>query len=494
MVTINEKFNSVRRSEKVLQFGEGNFLRAFVDWQIDIANEKTDFNGNIVIVQPLEHNVTQRFKNQNCLYTTILRGIQHGKNFEETRVITSVSRCLNAYDDYEEYIKIAENPDLRFVVSNTTEAGIIYSPGCSLEDTPPKSFPAKCCQLLYKRFTFFKGSKESGLVFIPCELIEKNGQKLKEIVLQYADEWKLSKDFIKWINEDCIFCSSLVDRIVPGFPKSDAPVWWTKFGYEDNLLDQAEPFYLWVIETDSDIEKLKNELPLEKAGLNVIWTDDMTFYRTRKVRILNGTHSMFAAAAFMAGLNTVAESILNPVVYSFIKMGLFAEIIPSMDGDRDALFKYAYDILERFSNPYIKHQLLDICLNYSSKYKTRILPSIKAFYEKKGAVPQCLAFGIAAIIVYYNGKNVIDRSMTGNRDEESFVIKDDESVLHFFEDLYKSTNAPEKLAHAVLSNLDLWGEDLTKLGDLEKVVAHDIEEIQNRGMMAAMDSVRPTMF
>lgn len=493
MISITEAKQTVSRPEKVLQFGEGNFLRAFVDWQIDIANEKTDFNGNVVMVQPLSRGMSDMINAQKGLYTTILRGVQNGKTVSDTRTITSVSRCLNAYTEYDNYIKCAENPDLRFVISNTTEAGISYAEGCKLDDTPPASYPAKVTQFLFKRYTFFKGDASKGLVFIPCELIDKNGTKLHEFVLQYSKEWNLDEKFINWVETACIFCNSLVDRIVPGYPKADAPVWCTKLGYEDNLLDQAEPFLLWVIETNGDIEKLKKELPLTDAGINVVWTNDMTFYRTRKVRILNGTHSMFVAAAFMGGLTTVEESIHNPVVYSFIKLGLFGEIIPSMDGDVAALTEYAYNVLERFSNPHIRHLLIDITLNYTSKFKTRDLPSLKSYMEKYDCVPQCLAFSLAAITMYFKGTNAVDRAMTGNRDGEEYTIKDDASVLKFFEQLHASTADANKLASAVLSNADLWGEDLTKLNGLAETVAQDISNIQTKGMMAAIDNVRPSI-
>lgn len=493
MINITEKKNTVSRPVKVLQFGEGNFLRAFVDWQIDIANEKAGFDGNIVLIQPLPQDSTGMYNDQKCLYTTILRGVQHGKNVEETRIIDSVTKCVNCYTAYDEYMSYAESSDLRFIVSNTTEAGIVYTEGCNLEDTPPVSFPAKVTQFLYKRFKHFNGDKKAGLIFIPCELIDKNGTKLKEHVLHHAADWNLEAEFVAWINEACTFCNSLVDRIVPGYPRNEAPAWCAKLGYQDNLIDQAEPFHLWVIETDGDIEALKKEFPLEQAGLNVVWTNDMSFYRTRKVRILNGTHSMFTAAAFLSGLTTVEESINNPVIYSFIKLGLFGEIIPSMDGDTNELFNYANSVLERFSNPYIRHLLIDICLNYTSKFKTRDLPSIKGYMDKYGTVPQCLAFSIAAITMFYKGKDIANRSMTGERDGEAYSIKDDESVLSFFEELHKRTSDAKELANAVLTNEALWGEDLTKLPGLEEAIAHDISEIQTKGMLQAVDGVRPSV-
>ncbi len=306
MKSITEACKPVQRPEKILQFGEGNFLRAFVDWMVDIGNEKTDFNGNVVMVQPLENGMAGMINDQNGLYTTVLRGVQNGQTVSELRTINSVSRCIQAYAEYDTYMDLSKSEDLEFVVSNTTEAGISYNPADKLEDKPQASFPGKVTAFLYNRFKHFNGAKGKGLVFIPCELIDKNGDKLKEIVLQYASEWKLEGAFIDWINEECDFCNSLVDRIVPGYPRDEADALCTELGYKDNLLCAAEIFHLWVIETKKDHSK---KLPLADAGLNVIWTDDMSFYRTRKVRILNGAHTMTVPAAFQYGLDTVEDCI-----------------------------------------------------------------------------------------------------------------------------------------------------------------------------------------
>ncbi|MBE6349394.1 MAG: tagaturonate reductase [Spirochaetaceae bacterium] len=487
MVSIKEAKKTVSRPEKVLQFGEGNFLRAFVDWQIDIANEKTDFNGNVVLVQPLERGLCDMINDQNGLYTTVLRGVQDGKTVADMRTITSVSRCVNAYAQYDEYMKCAENPDLRFVISNTTEAGISYSEGCKLEDTPPQAFPAKVAQFLYRRYTAFNGDTSKGLVFIPCELIDKNGTKLREFVIQYAKEWNLPAEFIAWVENACDFCNSLVDRIVPGYPREEADALCEKLGYKDNLLDTAEIFHLWVIETKKDYTK---EFPLAAAGLNVVWTEDMSFYRTRKVRILNGTHTMFVPAAFQYGLDTVKESIDDETMLAFIKKGLFEEIIPSMDGSKAELEKYAGDVLERFANPYIKHMLLDITLNSVSKFKTRDLPSVLGYMDKMGKVPEVLSFSIAALTTFYNGKGIKDRAMTGIRNGAEYPIRDDESILEFFETLYAKTSDAKELAKAVLSNTAWWGdEDLTKKPGLEEAVATHIANIQTKGMKQAVAAI-----
>jgi len=488
MKSILDVKQPVDRPVRVLQFGEGNFLRAFVDWQFDNLNEKTDFNGNIVLVQPLERGMGGMINQQKGLYTTVLRGVQNGKPVVEYRLITSVKECLNPYveEEYRKYIGYAESPELRFIVSNTTEAGISYTSGCSLSDQPPLSYPAKVCQFLYHRYQFFHGDPKKGVILIPCELIEKNGDNLKRIVLQYASEWKLEQGFTDWLENACDFCNSLVDRIVPGYPKAEAEKICQELGYTDNLLDSAEIFHLWVIECHKAPHSHEDELPFDKAGLNVVWTDDMSFYRTRKVRILNGTHTMFVPAGFLYGFDCVRDCIEDPVMIKFIRKGLFEEIIPSMDGDKAMLTKYAEDVLERFDNPYIYHMLLSITLNSTSKFKTRDLPSVKGYIQKTGKAPVVLSFGIAALITFYNGKDIHDRQMTGLRDGKPYSIQDDESALSFFQDLHGKTNDPKKLAHETLAHTEFWGEDLTKLSGLEDAVASALASIQKHGMKQAV--------
>ena len=473
MKAINEVCKPVARPEKILQFGEGNFLRAFADWMLDIVNEKTDFNGNAVLIQPLEQGMAEMINAQQGLYTTVLRGVQNGKTVCDKRTITSVSRCINPYHNYDEYMKCAENPDLRFVISNTTEAGIAWLDGCKADDKPPASFPAKVTQFLFRRFKTFGGAHDKGLVFIPCELIDKNGDHLHEYVIRHAKEWKLGDVFINWVENDCYFCNSLVDRIVPGYPRQEAEQLCDELGYKDNLLDAAEIFHLWVIESKKDFSA---EFPHAKAGLNVIWTDDMSFYRTRKVRILNGTHTMFVPAAFQYGLETVEESIHDKNTMALINKGLFEEIIPSMDGDKDMLTQYAKDVLERFANPYIRHLLESITLNSVSKYKTRDLPSLTGYMDKFGKVPEVLSFSMAALISFYR-KN--DKA------------KEDPAVLSHFEMLFEAHPAQDKaaaevVASDVLSQTAWWGEDLTKrAGLLQKVSAH-LADIWAKGMKKAL--------
>jgi tagaturonate reductase len=482
---ISEVVQPVRRPEKVLQFGEGNFLRAFADWQIDILNEKTDFKGNVVLVQPLEQGMGDMINAQKGLYTTILRGLRNGRALEEFRPVTSVSRCLNPFTQFDEYIRCAENPDLRFVVSNTTEAGIAYNAEDRLSDRPQRSFPGKAAAFLFRRFEHFRGDPARALVFIPCELIDKNGDKLREIVERYAAEWRLGESFLTWLGS-CDFCNSLVDRIVPGYPKEEAASLCEKLGYEDNLLVTAELFHLWVIETGRDY---RGELPLARAGLNVIQTKDMSFYRTRKVRILNGAHTSGVLAAFLCGLDTVEQCVNDPLLVEMMKRAVFEEIIPSMDGDAAELTQYANDVFERFANPYIKHRIISIALNSVSKFKTRVLPSLTGYLAKEGRLPPVLTFSLAALIAFYRGSNPNGREMTGSRNGEAYSIQDDEEALKRFAALYAEAGDPggaQKIVGAVLASEDWWGEDLRAYPGLEEAVSAYLAEILRTGARPAI--------
>lgn len=492
MKGIVETVKTVDRPIRVLQFGEGNFLRAFVDWIVDNLNEKAGFDGNVMMVQPLANGMGDMINAQKGLYTTCLRGIQNGKPVEEFRQITSVAGCINPYSDYDAFASQAENPDLRFVISNTTEAGIAYHAGDRLEDRPQVSFPGKLCAFLYRRYKAFGGDASKGLVMIPCELIDKNGDNLRRIVLQYADEWKLEKGFVDWVENACDFCNSLVDRIVPGYPRAEADAICEKLGYKDNLIDTAEIFHLWVIECHR--RSYEDELPTAKAGLNVVWTDDMTFYRTRKVRILNGTHTMMSLASYLCGIDTVEDSVKSPVVGPFMRDGLFNEIIPSMDGDVEELKKYASDVLERFANPYIEHLLLSISLNSVSKFKTRDLPSVLGYVQKTGRLPQHLALSIAALIAFYRGTEFEGDALVGDRNGGKYLIKDSREYLETFASIYGAQHKcngclSKALCDGILTKEDWWGMDLTTIPGLRDAVEGYLVKIFDEGMEAAIRSL-----
>jgi tagaturonate reductase len=481
MKQITEALAPVERPEKVLMFGEGNFLRAFVVWMIDILNEKTAFNGNVVAVQPIARGLADLINGQKGLYTTVLRGLKDRRPVEEVRAITSLSRCINPYDQFEAYLACAENPDLRFVFSNTTEAGIAWGEGDALGDKPPKSFPAKVTAFLHHRFQHFKGERGKALVFICCELIDKNGEKLKALVERYAEEWGLGPAFAEWLGA-CDFCSSLVDRVVTGYPRDEAEALWEKIGYRDDLLDTAELFHLWAIETANDYSK---ELPFADAGLNVVWTPDMAPYRERKVRILNGAHTMTVPVAYLWGLNTVGECMKDDHIYTFMHSAIYGDVTESMtsnEGERWLLQDYAGTVFERFANPFIKHSLLSISLNSISKFKTRVLPSLLEYYERLGRVPHHITLSLAALIAFYKGTRIEDGALVGDRKGEHYLIKDDEDVLRAFAALYSkygdgSPEAAAALARAVLSNTAWWGQDLCALPGLEERTASVLASI-----------------
>jgi tagaturonate reductase len=478
----------IMHPERVLQFGEGNFLRGFVDWMLHRMNEKGLFQGQAVVVQPIEHGLTDLLNERGGKYTMLLRGIQQGKLVDEGELITSIRRGINPYQDYQAYIACAGNPDLRFIVSNTTEAGIVYDMDNQYTDAPPSTFPGKLTVLLHKRFEAFGGDPSKGLVIVPCELIDRNGDKLKEIVLRYGQQWQLGDAFTKWL-EHCYFLNTLVDRIVTGYPKEEMEPLTERFGYADPLMNTAEPFHLWVIEGD---RKLAEELPLVEAGLNVIWTDDMTPYRTRKVRILNGAHTMTVLAAYLTGLNTVKECMDDELVSAFMKKGLFEEIIPTLDLPEEELASYASSVLERFANPYIKHYLLSIALNSVSKFKTRVLPSLLSYAQRKQELPEALCFSLAALLVFYRG-STMEGGYLGSRFGEPYSIQDDAPHMAAFEQLWSEVDeteaSVERFVQRALAQESFWGEDLTQVQGLKEAVKEAVAAILQVGMKQAMEQL-----
>lgn len=425
-------FDKVVRPEKVIQFGEGGFLRGFADWMLQALNEKTDFCGNVVVVQPIKDGMCDLLSSQNCLYTHLIRGVEG----VQTGVIDVISRCVKPYDNYDEYLKLAENPDFRFIISNTTEAGICYDEDDLIDSAPAKTFPAKLTQLLYKRFALGLG----GFIILPCELIDRNGDNLKKCVLKYAERWVLGKGFVDWIENENHFCNTLVDRINTGFPKDEN----IDLGYCDKMLNTSEYFHLWVIEADCDIE---SELPFSKAGLNVIVTKDaLEMYRTRKVRILNGAHTSLVAYALLEGFDTVKSCMDDKTMRGHAEKCIFEEIIPTLDLPENELKEYAASVLERFSNPYIKHYWSSIVLNSVSKFKVRVLPSILEYIKRFGKTPDRLIFSFAKLIELY----------------KTDMTNDDPAVTEFMR-----THSVKE----ILKNTALWDTDLSFIAEeVEKYV------------------------
>ena len=461
-------------TERILQFGEGNFLRAFANWMIQEMNKKANFDAGVVVVQPIDQGLIKMLNDQDGLYTLYLNGIKNGEVISEHEVIDCIQRGINPYTNFDKYIENAENPDLRFVISNTTEAGISYNAEDKLTDKPQKSFPGKLTALLYKRFLTFGGASDKGLIVIPCELIDRNGDNLKRIVLQYAEEWKLEDEFAEWIEEDNIFCNTLVDRIVPGYPKDKMEAITEELGYKDNLVVEGEQFHLWVIEAPATV---KEEFPSETCGLNVIFTDNMEPYRTRKVRILNGAHTTLVPVGYLYGIDRVRESLEDEVVGKFLKDALFNNICPTLDLPEEELSQFSADVLDRFRNPYLQHELMSISLNSISKYKTRVLPSVLEFVKRKNELPKNLLFSLASLIAFYKG----DRNGT------AIALKDDQDILDFFATTWNSNNFVE-VAEAVLSNTKFWGTDLTEIDGLQEEVTMHLEAILNEGMKTALEA------
>lgn len=478
------KTGKKERPIKVLQFGEGNFLRAFVDYMIDIANESGEFDGDIVLVKPIEFGTLNLFHDQECQYTVQLRGIVDGEPKKINRVVTSVTDVVDAYGEYEKYAAYAKLDTLRFIVSNTTEAGIVYDDTDKFELNPPKTYPGKLTKFLFERYKHFNGAMDKGLVMLPVELIDDNGIHLKECVLKLAALWDLEEGFVNWINEACVFTSTLVDRIVTGYPRDEADELCKEFGYQDNLIVTGEPFALWVIESAKDIS---DEFPLPKAGLPVIFTDNQKPYKQRKVRILNGAHTSFVLASYLCGNNIVLESMNDELICSFMKKTIFEEVIPTLTLPKEELEEFANAVITRFNNPYVKHALLAISLNSVSKWRARCMPSFLGYIEKEGKLPVHLTFSLAALMAFYTGTEIRDKALIGHRDGQEYNILDDAVVLEFF--AANSSKEPKEFAHAVLSNTEFWGQDLSALSGVEDAVVSYLAAIRENGMRAAMEKI-----
>ncbi len=409
--------------EKIIQFGEGGFLRGFADWMIQKINEKTDFDGKVVVVQPIKEGLCDVLTAQNCVYTHICRGVE---GVDITK-IDAISRCVKVYDEFDEYLRLAENPDFRFIISNTTEAGICFDKNDRFTDTPASTFPAKLVQLLKRRFDLGL----QGFVFLPCELNDKNGELLKKCVLQYADLWGLGEDFVDWLNNDNIFCSTLVDRINTGFPKNET----FDFSNTDRMINTSEFFHLWVID---GYDRLFDEIPFDKCSLNVVLTQNIDEWRTRKVRILNGAHTSLVAWGLLNGFKTVGSCMDDEYMEKYVRKCIFEEIIPTLPYDKKQMEEYAENVITRFKNPYIQHELLSIALNSVSKFKVRVLPSILEYVKIFNKVPETLVFSFAKLIEFYK---------TG-------TPRDSQNVIEFMK---KSTLGE------ILSNEEVWGQNLTFL-------------------------------
>lgn len=469
---------------RMLQFGEGNFMRAFVDYWFDVSNEKAGWNGKVVLVKPVSRNRTEMFNEQEGLYTLYLRGSENGEKVDRKRVISVVDKCLNPFDHWAEMENVVKGDDLEYISSNTTEAGIVYDPESRFEQDPPASFPAKLTKLLYARF---KAGKK-GVVVLSCELIDNNGQELLRCVNRHIDDWGLGEEYKKWINEECLFCSTLVDRIVPGAIRNpeEAAALDEANGYSDPLAVVGEVFGVWYIEGPRELE---DRLPFKKAGVNVHVVPEVAPYKKRKVRILNGAHTGFVLGAYLAGQKIVRDCMHNDTIRGFMNKMLNEEVIPVLPLDKKDCEEFASAVTDRFNNPFVDHQLMSISLNSTSKWRARNLPTFLEYYESFGKLPVCLTMSLAAYIAFYSTQ-IQERTQEGlvcrHPSGETYTVQDDAWVLDFYE--ARKDAEDTVLVHDVLTNVDMWGQDLTQISGLEKAVCDNLSMIRGQGAEAAYAS------
>ena len=461
---------------KVIQFGEGNFLRAFVDWIIWNTNQKTDFNAGVVVVQPIDRGMVDMLNAQDGLYHVNLQGIDKGEAVDTIQMIDVINGGLNPYTQNAEFMALAEDPDIRFVISNTTEAGIAFDPSCKLEDKPASSYPGKLTQLLYHRYNHFNGDRSKGYIILPCELIFLNGKELKKCIYQYIDLWNLGEGFKTWFEEACGVYCTLVDRIVPGYPKDTIGQIHERIGFSDNLVVKGEIFHLWVIEAP---ESVAAEFPADKAGLNVLFVPSEAPYHERKVTLLNGPHTVLSPVGYLSGLDTVKECVEDPEVGAFVRKVMYEELMETLNLPKPELQAFADSVIERFVNPYVKHFVTSIMLNSFPKYKTRDLPGLKTYLERKGELPKGLVLGLAGIVTYYKG---------GKRGDVEIVPDDDAAIIDLLKNLWAAGDV-RKVAEGVLAAEFIWGEDLNAVPGLTDMLAADLALIQNEGMRAAVKNV-----
>lgn len=465
-----------RYPERIIQFGEGNFLRAFVDWIVWNTNRNTDFNAGVVVVQPIDRGMVDMLNAQGGLYNVNLQGLDKGKEVDSIQMIDVIQRGINPYTDFDQYMALAESPEIRFVISNTTEAGITFDHSCRLDDAPAKSYPGKLTQLLYRRYQFFNGAADKGLIILPCELIFLNGRELKKCIEQYIDLWQLGDDFRNWFETACGVYCTLVDRIVPGYPKDNIDSLLERIGYDDKLVVKGEIFHLWVIEAP---QKVADEFPADKAGLNVLFVPSEEPYHQRKVTLLNGPHTVLSPVGYLSGLDTVRECVEDPIIGRYVHKVMFDELMQTLNLPMQELEQFASDVLGRFRNPFVKHFVTSIMLNSFPKFRTRDLPGLKTYLQRKGSLPKGLVLGLAAIITYYKG---------GRRGEDTITPNDDAAILNLLSELWQSGDY-DTVSRGVLGAKSIWGEDLNLIEGLQPMVGSMLQSIAERGMVETVKSI-----
>lgn len=481
MEKLNQSIVSkTKRPIKILQFGEGNFLRAFVDWMLQVANEKELINTNVAVVQPLQTGRIKELSEQDGLYTLYLEGLEDKEAISKKSVISVLDDFINPYENYDKYLSYAKSEDLRFIISNTTEAGIVMDPEDKDFSSCPNSFPGKLLALLYERYKYFNGDMGKGLIIIPCELIDNNGHELNHVLNELAHLNHFEAEFFEWLNNANLFCDTLVDRIVPGYPFKEIDKITQNLGYIDHSIIKGELFHLWVIGGDDQVQK---ELPLDLAGLNVLFVKDIKPYKERKVRILNGAHTALVPVAYLYGIDTVKEAVEEPQIGQFIESMVFDEIIPTLDLPREECVQFANDVLERFKNPFIRHELLSISLNATTKYKTRDLPSVLSYIDRKKELPKKLLFSLASQFVFFKGE----------RNGEKIQLQDNKAFLDLYETLWSkydgTIESVKEMTSTYLGLKDHWGIDLNALEGVNEYVTYCVYKILKEGMRKAVSEV-----
>lgn len=453
---------------KIVQFGKGNFLRAFAGYAFERLNKEIGFNAGIAVVPAIDRSLVNPLQEQDGLYTLFLKGLTNGVPVQKKQLISNIVKSINPHLEFDAYLNLAKEEELQFIVSNTTEAGITHLATDTRYLQPPESFPAKLTILLFERFIYFKGAPDKGLTLLPCELINENADKLKEIILKYATDWQLGNDFKTWLFAHCSFHNTLVDRIVTGYPKDRIETYTTALNYTDNQMVVAEPFFLWVIEGD---DSLRKKLPFHRIDLDVKIVSDLQPYRTRKVRILNGAHTCMVPFSMLYGNETVGETMDNAFTGKFIRTIVFKEIMETISMERMELENFASDVFDRFRNPFIKHQLASIALNSISKFKVRVLPSVLEYIARFHKIPIHLAFAFACLIRFYKG----------SWKSKPLPLNDDPEIIAFFDGLWRSKTIPE-LVDSVLRNLEFWDQDLTHIEGLSLAITIALQEIETHGI------------
>lgn len=475
-MNIKDVYQEVKRPIKILQFGEGNFLRAFVDYIIQKSNEKGLLNTNVCIVQPLANGLVSKLKEQNGLYTLFLQGIKDSKPTKEKHVINSLGDFINPYEEYQKFLEYARSNDLELIISNTTEAGIVLDKEDLDFSKCPNSYPGKLLSLLHERYTYFNGDYNKGLFIVPCELIDNNGDTLKDVLNDLAKLKGYDNNFIAWLNEANNFYNTLVDRIVPGYPRDQVKELEKEIGYSDQMMVKAEIFLLWVIQGN---EKIKKVFPVDKANLGVHYVENIKPYKERKVKILNGSHTCMVPVSYLYGIDTVRESVEDPVIGKFVREFIFDEVVPTIKLPKEDMEKFANDVLDRYKNPFVRHELLSISLNSMTKYKTRILPTVLDNLNK-GNFPKHALFSLASLIYFYRGK----------RNDEIIPLKDDEYFLNLYKKLWSEFDGTKeglrKIAHTILSLKEHFGVDLTSLDNVLDYVTESLYKIHTLGMKKAV--------